>query len=103
MTMAKILYTGLMSRKLFENDADDSVECGESRGTAQETIEAIPLIECTPEVQNSGPETSCAVCLGDFETGETLRQLPCGHKFHQCCIDTWLCRSKVCPLCIQSV
>ena len=46
-------------------------------------------------------ETSCAVCLSDFERDAVLRRLPCGHCFHRSCIDKWLKRNKVCPLCLQ--
>jgi len=46
---------------------------------------------------------SCAVCLSDFEAGEKLRKLPCDHLFHLECIDTWLKRNKVCPLCVHDI
>ncbi|XP_062198299.1 E3 ubiquitin-protein ligase RING1-like [Phragmites australis] len=43
---------------------------------------------------------SCAVCLAEFQDGETLRLLPrCGHAFHRRCIDTWLRAHVNCPLC----
>lgn len=45
----------------------------------------------------------CAVCLTDFEEGETLRVLPCGHRFHDTCADQWLLRSAQCPICRSSV
>lgn len=46
----------------------------------------------------------CAVCLGEVETGETLRQLPaCQHVFHRECIDPWLRAHATCPLCRSGV
>ena len=51
-------------------------------------------------------ETStCAVCLDDFEGGQTrVRELPCYHAFHPECIDPFLAtRSSLCPLCKRSV
>ena len=53
-------------------------------------------------------EEECAVCLGDFEQGDLLRQMRCGHRFHCACIDEWLIgkgrahassRLPACPLC----
>ncbi|KAJ1729426.1 hypothetical protein LPJ61_003527 [Coemansia biformis] len=43
---------------------------------------------------------SCPICLEEFEPGEQLRELPCLHKYHVVCIDTWLVsRSTCCPYC----
>lgn len=43
---------------------------------------------------------SCTICLEEYELGDLLRRLPCGHIFHARCIDHWLTtRSTSCPLC----
>jgi hypothetical protein len=46
-------------------------------------------------------QRECALCLSDFEVGDLIRILPCGHCFHQsqleeqCMgIDCWLLKSK---------
>ncbi|KAL7073934.1 hypothetical protein ACQ4LE_006857 [Meloidogyne hapla] len=41
----------------------------------------------------------CTICLCEFETGDELRGLNCGHLFHMECIDPWLQQNKKCPLC----
>ncbi|KMT08599.1 hypothetical protein BVRB_6g138790 [Beta vulgaris subsp. vulgaris] len=47
-----------------------------------------------------GSDSSCSVCLTEFEEGDDLRLLPkCSHAFHIPCIDTWLRSHKNCPLC----
>ena len=50
--------------------------------------------------------TSCSVCFSDYEAGDVLRVLACGHKFHVECVDQWaltaardFSRKTACPLC----
>ena len=46
-----------------------------------------------------GGET-CSICMEDFKEADHIRKLPpCGHIFHLHCVDTWLVRSTVCPVC----
>lgn len=46
----------------------------------------------------------CTVCLGDYQLGEKLLQLPtCGHSFHVECIDEWLSKHVTCPICRTSL
>lgn len=43
---------------------------------------------------------TCPICLDDFVSGDILRELPCGHDYHQDCIHPWLeQRSVLCPMC----
>lgn len=44
-------------------------------------------------------QTSCAVCMADFEVSEDLRYLHCTHHFHKECIDRWLSVAPTCPVC----
>lgn len=32
----------------------------------------------------------CSICLEAFAAGDTLRALPCLHRFHADCVDTWI-------------
>ncbi|CAN0533594.1 unnamed protein product, partial [Ectocarpus sp. 12 AP-2014] len=41
----------------------------------------------------------CSVCLDDYEEGDELLQVTCGHAFHRACIDHWLKAHRVCPCC----
>jgi hypothetical protein len=46
----------------------------------------------------------CSICYGDYEEGQSLRSLGCGHDFHRACIDEWLTRHRNrCPMCLQAV
>lgn len=44
-------------------------------------------------------EPHCSICLGEYEDNEKLSKLPCGHIFHEECIDSWCANHTRCPLC----
>jgi hypothetical protein len=74
------------------------------RGATQELIDALPLVVVSKDAHgNDGFESGCAVCLCEFEHGDELRRLPCGHRFHATCADTWLRRNRKCPLCNHGI
>ncbi|KAE8010679.1 hypothetical protein FH972_007027 [Carpinus fangiana] len=77
-------------------------DTGGAKGLPGDSVERIPKIIITNNnnVDASGEEVSCSVCLQDFQLGETVRCLPhCHHMFHLPCIDRWLLRHGSCPLC----
>lgn len=48
--------------------------------------------------------SSCAICLDEFENGLEIKRLDCSHAFHSTCIDPWLeNRSDLCPICKRSI
>ena len=58
-------------------------------------LEALPI---DPNLRN------CTICQEDYKLKETIKTLPCCelylvHFFHKDCIEDWLARSSVCPLC----
>ncbi|CAE7488544.1 RMR3, partial [Symbiodinium pilosum] len=48
-------------------------------------------------------DASCVCCLADFEEGDKLSVLPCGHMFCEACIVNWAfsgrAASRHCPVC----
>ncbi|KAL0337591.1 UNVERIFIED_CONTAM: E3 ubiquitin-protein ligase [Sesamum calycinum] len=65
----------------------------------------------------SSEQEECAVCLEQFKDGdgrgrgrgrgrglgETLMQLPCGHRFHTNCLVPWLEANAHCPCCRMEI
>lgn len=47
--------------------------------------------------------TECAVCLESFSPSSVIRGLPCGHAFHDACVERWATIRETCPLCREVV
>merc|ERR1712151_851856 len=101
--LARVLISVALFRLSFDTQLEMESLQGQPQGATQELIDRLPLVVFQQQVEHNGWETGCAVCLCEFEDGSTLRKLPCGHRFHKNCIDTWLRRSKKCPLCNHCV
>jgi hypothetical protein len=58
-----------------------------------------------PPINNSylQDEPQCAICLTEYEAGETLKRFRCRHDFHSECIDNWLKQKGICPSCRKGV
>ncbi|XP_048332009.2 probable E3 ubiquitin-protein ligase RHG1A isoform X2 [Ziziphus jujuba] len=41
----------------------------------------------------------CCICQEDYNEGEDLGTLECGHDFHSDCIKQWLMHKNLCPIC----
>jgi hypothetical protein len=52
-----------------------------------------------PAFAESGSARECAVCLDEFQHGIRVRRTPCGHFFHEQCIQGWFRQGAFCPLC----
>ncbi|WIA23446.1 hypothetical protein OEZ85_000198 [Tetradesmus obliquus] len=49
------------------------------------------------------PASMCTICQCDYEDADMARLLPCGHMYHQECVDQWLGLNKTCPICNKEV
>ncbi|CAH0730708.1 unnamed protein product, partial [Brenthis ino] len=68
------------------------------RGLARHEIDLLPSYKYS-EQTHQGEQTSCVVCMCEFEARQTLRVLPCAHEFHAKCVDKWLRSNRTCPIC----
>ena len=66
----------------------------------QEASTSTVQITAKDSDEESAQENECEICLMEMEATDVLRFLPCTHKFHQLCIDTWLNFGNArCPKC----
>ncbi|KAJ2616411.1 hypothetical protein H4S08_000802 [Coemansia sp. RSA 1365] len=104
-----IFYCERSSRSL---DLGSEREFSASTTATQHPCAAWMAYQSQPEIVGGAPRRisttsdsdpdagSCPICLEEFEAGEHLRELPCMHRYHVVCIDTWLVsRSTCCPYC----
>lgn len=64
----------------------------------QDQIESLPKVKVSSD-QGKNCHTQCTVCMEDFASDDSLRQLPCEHYFHENCIVPWLKIHASCPIC----
>mmetsp|Transcript_29036 Transcript_29036/g.42837 ORF Transcript_29036/g.42837 Transcript_29036/m.42837 type:complete len:312 (-) Transcript_29036:419-1354(-) len=64
------------------------------RGASPEMIDSLPVTESI-----DAEHPTCNICLEDFEKGDDMRTLLCGHTFHKQCIDRWVSQVASCPTC----
>mmetsp|Transcript_19709 Transcript_19709/g.35908 ORF Transcript_19709/g.35908 Transcript_19709/m.35908 type:complete len:303 (-) Transcript_19709:95-1003(-) len=67
-------------------------------------VQKTELVKAVLQARGGESGVSCVVCLVCYESGDQLRILPCGHRFHCGCVDKWLTKqSRTCPLCSKRV
>lgn len=53
----------------------------------------------TLEHHNNETHETCLICITGYTENENLKELPCMHRYHALCIDTWLVEGHTCPVC----
>uniref|UniRef100_A0A5B7BV41 Putative RING-H2 finger protein ATL56-like n=1 Tax=Davidia involucrata TaxID=16924 RepID=A0A5B7BV41_DAVIN len=71
-----------------------------SPSMSHEDIKRLPCFDYKLEEGENNRPMDCAVCLENFKLGDKCRLLPnCKHSFHAQCIDSWLLKTAICPIC----
>lgn len=89
------------------NQALNMVQRNSIIGTKRMSAEDLKMLPCFDYMANkekgSSSPMDCAVCLENFKAGDKCRLLPnCGHSFHAQCVDSWLLKTPICPICRTS-
>lgn len=79
-------------RMLFDM-LNDVYVAEDAEGMSDDEIDMIPTAQ--------GLEEDCSVCLHIRSEG-VVRELPCGHAFHDLCLRNWLKVKATCPICKRS-
>lgn len=76
---------------------------GGNRSISKIDLEKLPCYDYVAAKDNTSSPVDCAVCLENLTTGDKCRLLPiCKHSFHAQCVDTWLLKTPICPICRSS-
>jgi len=70
-----------------------------NQGLSKEERESFENYPFAKRAGLSNEDLKCVICYSDFVDKEQIRCLPCFHKFHVDCIDTWLEKNSKCPVC----
>ena len=52
---------------------------------------------------NKKEEGECPICFDNITLKDKIYKIPCEHKFHIICINSWLDDNNTCPLCRANV
>jgi hypothetical protein len=93
------MFRNELQHQLNMNNAlSDSSSTLAEKGLTQREIDGLERFTFDPSLNNT-EQDQCMVCLDEFQKGDDLRKLSCAHIFHCGCMDEWLLRSGICPLC----
>ena len=72
--------SALPVRELASRLADRGIDAKRRRAMTEKREMVEVLLE----------DTDCSICVGEYEEGDLMRVLRCGHGFHVDCIDRWV-------------
>lgn len=100
--LMQMLESAMLSealRRSVEGEPVDEAARAEARGA--EVFASLPRQTWSPSLSSGdGSQGSeCCLCLDEYKVGDKVVMLPCGHFFHEDCVQPWFAKSLACPLC----
>ena len=54
----------------------------------------------TPKIKLYG---ECSICLEEMNSNTKITALNCAHIYHEKCVNEWLRKNRVCPICLFKI
>ncbi|XP_042497410.1 RING-H2 finger protein ATL74-like [Macadamia integrifolia] len=103
MVLIHCCIVGRASRRGFSSASTGERGSNGGNSMSIDDLKKLPLFEFKAGDKGSAP-VDCVVCLESFRMGDNCRLLPiCKHSFHAQCVDSWLLKTPICPICRTSV
>ena len=61
------------------------------------------VLAAIARLPNVSDADECAICMDSLATGGPAKEIPCGHRFHVACLQTWAAEHTTCPCCRTEV
>lgn len=67
--------------------------------TSKSTLRNLPHVKVTAHDIEKNESDECSICLDELVLGQPAIRIPCGHLYHEDCVQGWLKKSNECPDC----
>ncbi|KAK2964978.1 hypothetical protein BLNAU_279 [Blattamonas nauphoetae] len=72
-----------------------------SQGLSSQEFSQLPVSSYAPPANVDPEEACCVICQCEWCAHDPAVTLPCFHRFHPDCIQTWLKDHRTCPICYE--